>query len=244
MEVAPVRKYDKANYPTKPIVDAHPEVLRLVPQRWRTNPVVLAALTGLVTLAAGCKQAAAQSGSPIGVVAPIFIHGEGRGTFGCEAVNPPVFLSEAEAFEVIYEEAKKAGITFTKGGPELGNIEKTVHAYPRPEQKVKLAADGTDKKRSISFVFVSQKDTENWNPPSNSSIDRYDAKKDAESLAKEIQAAKLRGKIAVFYEPFARTNNPSGNWQEVEKKTKEIGKDELRKQVKDFIQWLKAQKVI
>jgi len=244
MKVTPVSKYGLASYPTKPILDEHPEVLRLVPQRWRANPVVLAALSGLVTLAAGCKQAAAQSTQAVGVVAPIFIHGEGRGTFGCEAVNPPVFLSEAEAFEVIYEEAKKAGITFAKGGPELGDIEKAVHAYPKPDQKVKLKADGADKKRSISFVFVSQQDASNWNPPSNSSIDRYDAKKDAQSLAKEIKAAYLAENVGVFYEPFAQAKSPTGDWQQVEKKTKEIDKAELRKQVKDFIQWLKAQKVI
>ena len=34
-------------------------------------------------------------------VAPVFIHGEGRGALGCVVVSPPVFLSEAEALEVL-----------------------------------------------------------------------------------------------------------------------------------------------
>lgn len=245
MKVTPVRQYSEAKYTTKPILDAHPEVLRLIPQRWQANPVVLAALTSLVTLAAGCKQAAAQSNQPVGVVAPIFIHGEGRGTFGCEAVNPPVFLSEAEAFEVIYEEAKKAGINFAKGGPELGGIEKTVHVPFKPDKTVKLKAEGSNAKRDISFVFVSYDDAFNWNPLSMSSVDRFDVKKDAEKLVKEIEVAKLKGPVGVFYDPFASPQRQKAtSWEQIMKEAKEVDKAELRKQVKDFIQWLKAQKVI
>jgi hypothetical protein len=36
----------------------------------------------------------------------------------------------------------------------------------------------------------------------------------------------------------------NGSWEEAEEKFKNIAKDELRNQVKDFLEWLKAQGVI
>ncbi|XHR27970.1 MAG: hypothetical protein ACFUZC_18825 [Chthoniobacteraceae bacterium] len=55
-------------------------------------------------------------------VAPLFAHGKGQGAFGCVVVTPPVFLTEAEAREVIEEEAKKAGVDFTERGHKLSKV--------------------------------------------------------------------------------------------------------------------------
>jgi hypothetical protein len=43
-------------------------------------------------------------------VAPIFEYGAGRAGDGCVVVNPPVFLSEQDAMQVIREELKKSGV--------------------------------------------------------------------------------------------------------------------------------------
>ncbi|MCZ7584672.1 MAG: hypothetical protein M5R36_15785 [Deltaproteobacteria bacterium] len=45
------------------------------------------------------------------IVAPVFEHGEGRGSIGCVMVNGPVFLSEEEALAVIKTALEKRGLT-------------------------------------------------------------------------------------------------------------------------------------
>lgn len=113
MKVMPVKQYSEPDFPTRNIIDEHPELLRLVPKRWRGNPVVIAALTGMLAITLGVRSfAAPDEAKQKARVAPIFEHGQGQGSFGCVAVNPPVFLSEDEARKVILEEAKRAGIDF------------------------------------------------------------------------------------------------------------------------------------
>jgi hypothetical protein len=47
-------------------------------------------------------------------IAPLFIHGDGFGASGCSVVSPPIFLSEADAYEVIAAALEKEGIVFDK----------------------------------------------------------------------------------------------------------------------------------
>ena len=55
-----------------------------------------------------------------GLVAPVFIHGEGTGAYGCIAVTAPFFLSEEEAWEIIKSEAESyKGITFARNTPPV-----------------------------------------------------------------------------------------------------------------------------
>jgi hypothetical protein len=110
MKVKPIKHYAGPNIPTSQILEEHPELLHLVPRRWHGNPTVIAALAGVCVLVSGCRQSAAKPAASR--VAPLFQHGDGRGSFGCRAVNPPVFLSESEARQVIMDEAKRAGINF------------------------------------------------------------------------------------------------------------------------------------
>ena len=43
--VSPVNHYSEPDYPTCEFLEAHPELLRILPKRWRTKPLVLTALT-------------------------------------------------------------------------------------------------------------------------------------------------------------------------------------------------------
>ena len=53
-------------------------------------------------------------------MAPVFIHGEGTGAYGCIAVTAPFFLSEEEAWEIIKSEAESyKGITFARNTPPV-----------------------------------------------------------------------------------------------------------------------------
>ena len=49
--LSPLPRYSGANYPTKEQIQLHPELLRTVPRRWARNPVVLTALS--LVLSAG-----------------------------------------------------------------------------------------------------------------------------------------------------------------------------------------------
>jgi hypothetical protein len=123
MELKPVARYDEPRYPTHRILEDHPELLRLIPRRWQGNRLALAALGMAAGIVLGSQQASAQevaatgdptpaATSPVSMVAPLFLHGEGRGSTGCVVVNPPLFLSEEEGRAVIQEELWTVGLTF------------------------------------------------------------------------------------------------------------------------------------
>lgn len=160
MKVAPVTRYTEPRFPTHAILDAHPELLRMVPARWRNNHAVLTVLASLCLAMTGSK-AIASSANPAKVghtpipsqVAPIFEHGVGHGAFGCQAVNPPVFLSEEEARQVIVEEGKRAGIFFSPDSITLPDIKVPItnewNTLKDAKTKVHtLKLDGTDQSAS------------------------------------------------------------------------------------------------
>jgi hypothetical protein len=178
------------------------------------------------------------------LVAPLFIHGDGHGTFGCRAVNPPVFLSEEEAREVVIEEAKRAGIQFKAGGPAIAGVEMPKRSVKDPFGKATLVADGFDAKNGIAFVVVSEKDADQWTKPDGSTVDYYDAKALAAEVVAKIGKTKRKGVVGTFYEPFASPERTGGNWEQERAKALVQGREELRKQVRDFVKWLKSQGVI
>ena len=211
----------------------HPELLRLVPERWQRNPHVLRILSGAVCLLLAAETASAE-------VAPLFVHGEGRGAFGCIAVNPPVFLSEAEARQVIVEEAGKAGLKFEPDALTIpGATLPVTNLYwcggepgPLETRKGKLVLDGFDRKHNVAFEFVSDEDVADWknrHPRCASSVSVYDVRGAATTLRDGLPSGKDAPQIGIFYEPAS----PKGH-----------GAKELRAQVRDFIAWLKAQGVI
>ena len=108
MKLSPLKNYRQPDYPTQEILAQHPELLRALPRRWQNSPVVLGTLAGLLAL---MEQSTAKAADKSTLhVAPIFEPGKGQGAFGCLAVSPPVFLTDAEPREAIEEEAKKAGV--------------------------------------------------------------------------------------------------------------------------------------
>lgn len=116
MELKPLGRYGEPRYPTHHILEEHPELLRLIPRRWQGNRLALAALGMAAGIVLGSQRASAQevaaTNEPASMVAPLFVHGQGRGALGCVAVSPPVFLSEAEGRAVIEEELRTVGLSF------------------------------------------------------------------------------------------------------------------------------------
>ncbi|MHB9130903.1 MAG: copper amine oxidase N-terminal domain-containing protein [Armatimonadota bacterium] len=221
MRLSPMKRYTEPSFPTRDILHAHPELLRLVPMRWRENALVLSALTSACLLMSGCRtqSAGAQPLNAPSRVAPLFIHGEGQGSFGCMAVNPPVFLSEAEARQVIVDEAKLSGIQFTPDKLNLNNITVPVtnqygfldreeggkkEKAPSTQQKP-LTLDGTDEKKAISYEYVSEGDFKSWEKDSGkaSTVSEFNIRDAASILHDGLAKAKPSGAVAVFYDPMA-----------------------------------------
>lgn len=273
MNIEPLRHYATPQLPTHDIVSEHPELLRLLPKRWQGNSAVVAALAACIAMSTCAADAATTKAKPkakpkpapkiASRIAPIFTHGSGIGSFGCEVVNPPTFLSEAEARQVIIEEAKRAGIIFTADSKILPKVElpTTTREWgnKQPQRKIKgwpVGLDGTDAKRGgVSFEYVSREDMIKWQgDPSDhptSTLISYDVAGAAKDLQAGIAKAKPVGTYAVFYDPVALQKmsfGPSADFDAAQGQAYAAAYDEarenLRAQVKDFIKWLKAQGVI
>ena len=189
MHLEPVRRYRKPRFPTGSALDAHADLRHLVPRRWRGNRIVVAALAaGCGVALGGCRASMALAGGGASAkVAPIFEHGAGFGAWAGRTATSTGFITEGEAYRVIAEEARAAGISFKARAlvlPEvrmpLTDNEAREHRVdgewrPREPQKTDvrpLELDGTDPERRISFEYVSHDDFEAWKADDGGPIDR------------------------------------------------------------------------
>ncbi len=205
-----------------------------------------------------------------GAAAPVFEHGSGRGSFGCVSVAPPSFLSEEEAFEVVREEAAKYGINFEKEGLSIKNVRiPETKYYLKPEnadagykedggainstRRGELSLDGYDKDRGIAFEFVSATDYEAWKVDQSvrSSVDDYDFLSAAKLLRDGMEGKTDGAAVGTFYnsmfvpdmEEIKKAEGQEG-FKNLETAVKSRAEEDLRSQVRDFLEWLKAQEII
>ncbi len=232
MKASPAKRYRKPKYPDKLEVLEAPAILRdHVPSTWKRSMRVTGALaifagaqagmlTGCISGAQG-KHATAKHRS--GMVAPIFMHGEGRGVTGCVVISPPVFLSEEEAAQVISETLAKAQITVSKQPYRIS----TAHFS-------EIDADIYSPKNKIAMEFVGMNDYfKMGGEPTNSSISSFDFQRVAVGLSNDASAKDVR--IGIFYDPMTSTSEQSID--EARAQSKAL----LEAQVKDFIDWIKVQ---
>jgi hypothetical protein len=304
MNLEPVKTYKAPKYPEKSTALSDPGILKNIPDRWKDNITVGVALSSIVALTlTGCginqvgkdgiSSGSGNGASNItasaatnqetqqkiqGAVAPIFDHGNGRGSFGCSSVAPPSFLSEEEAFQVIQQEAAKYGITFKKNAYELENVDiPETKLFLKPEdgsslenniadgeinstKKGKLRLDGYAGDKKIGFEFISNDDYKQWVKAQKtySSVEDYDFITTAKLLQKGLANKKQDTNIGVFYNPMTPYREIKDlvdkamkveayntyDFDDVNKKTMEFASENLKLQVKDFFEWLKAQGVI
>ena len=256
MAVRPVKRYSVPRIPTRGQVDSQPEILQPLPKRWQGNQAVVSALAAATALTAlsGCGGAR---------VAPIFRHGDGRrAEFRGRVANPPVYLSEDEARQVIADEAKHAGITFRTPGPAIKGIEIPVtdrngRPHPSETQAIKLETDGVDPVSGVAYEFVSVDDTMKWYEGSHGRLAAYynNCLGAARAMRTALKGKGPAGVYAIFYEPAAETKRPAytsgmssavyyAKAQKAQKEAERADREELRQQVRDFVKWLKAQGVI
>lgn len=193
--------------------------------------------------------AEASPNSPDTLDIPIFAHGTGRGSYGCESVAPPVFLSEEEAMQVIQEECAAQGIdisgekTISGTFPATSTLPEAISGSDSDKTYTgDLKLDGYSEDLGIGVEFVSTDDIKDWrsNPRSISTVDEYDLKGTAQRLVDCTEG------VAVFYDPTADDYREftGSNEESYVESSKEKSLEELREQVRDFLQWLKGQGVI
>lgn len=146
MKIKPAKSRIKPLYPTLDEMQAHPENMQKMPKRWSTSAHWLAISTMAVALTqSGCSDEPVTppveqfeqkpQNEPLAeptrerkkelTVAPLLeqaLDNDGRGAFGCVAINPPTFLSETEALELIFNELTAAGLKL-KADTELKQIQ-------------------------------------------------------------------------------------------------------------------------
>ncbi len=234
MKIVPMKKYKTPAYPDLQTAANNPDLLKKLPSRWENSAAVKTAIAGLAAISlCGCSQRA-------GSVAPIFEHGAGTGSLGCVMVAPPVFMSEQEAMAVIRKEAAAAGITLddTPDSSGLG---------------AKLEA--SDEARKIAVVFISKDDARVT--PDVSSVTSYNMKKRAELTAKKLEGNSGKYHVGVFYDPgadsdeydkilnrYLSADDRSASMSQYEEEVKAYHEENLRAQVKDFIEWLRGEGII
>lgn len=193
-------------------------------------------------------------------VAPIFHHGDGIGFYGCIVIMPPVFITENEAKQIILNEFKKEKLLFdTVTLPKekiIIKTEKKIWEEIKGDLKVRdtlelndIVFDGYNKDLNFAYLFLSESDYEKYKDfePEYSSVSNEDYKKVVEKLRNEIKKQSKLNAV-IFYEPI-----PYPEWQKIKErpnrevwknKGKKIAIDSLQNQVADFVNWLKAKKII
>jgi hypothetical protein len=294
MKLTPVKRYKKPGYPTREaMVSSSSPLGECVPTRWKGNTMLT---TMLAVYLLGPEKGDAQTGSPAGStlvtvrgdqgsgrtipehrterlselpsIAPIFLHGDGRGVTGCVVINPPVFLSEEEARQIIEEELMKENIIFDKKNVELNGVA-IQQKYERDSEyrsgeEVTVNLDGYSSKYNLGYEVVTGEDYYKFGGEySLSTVHNYDLVKAAENLRNKLRE---RGKmnVAIFYDPLERDEDRDPKNQKLEEMLREQefyktdkgvrsqlthadGKKQsielLKRQVSDFIQWIKKEKL-
>lgn len=273
MDLKPVLKYKTPRYPEKSVFLDNPHLLKTVPERWKDNIYVGVALTSILAFSlTGCSadDKTILNNQDKVTAAPIFEHGNGRGSFGCVSVAPPSFLSEEEAYEVIQEEAEKYGIAFERDALELKGVgipETKYYLKSAGEssknnaqggevidstRKGDLALDGYDESKKIGFEFVSREDYDQWSKEqtARSSVDDFDFLSTAKMLQQGTDGKTGDVNLGIFYNPMTPYEElkklviERNDFEELGLKTKELASEALRKQVKEFLEWLKGQGII
>ena len=274
MKSKPVRKYASPKYPTRTEVAARPGLLqRHQPPAWRNWPEMTGAV-GLFLLADTARLVAADSPTKSGqtkaqsqalaVVAPIFQHGEGRGSTGCIVMSPPIFLSEEEALQVIRQEMASKGVKLGTNETMVAGVhyEGWKEVNPGvPKTQYPFKASSADPGRKVVVDFVSEGKARNWDfelqietgKMTLSTAQSYDLPKTAADIANRVKRqATEKVYFGTFYDPIAGTLSFAEEIpQEGPKSLPELIKTSkaeslrlLRLQVQDFLKWLQAQGAI
>jgi hypothetical protein len=142
MEVQPVRRNRTAKYPTKQRLSEKPDLLKAMPQRWRTNRAV-ATLVGSVSLLAVAKSVQKQDD-------PEYI------TTGMPGMTP-ANMASYDILHSFEKEAKKAGLHLVM----MGRHVPVRVVYGSTTKTKQYVIDLIDPKTGVGLEFVDDFDVDN-----------------------------------------------------------------------------------
>jgi hypothetical protein len=238
--------------------------MRYVPPRWRRCRIAIGALAafalGRIAGAVGdvpaseAKTSVApqpsrprpQRSARQGLVAPVFVHGEGRGATGCVAISPPVFLTEAEAVEILWDELEDAALGFerapraaTLGPPEPGS-RPLVFDFWSPSLGLGVAFVGEHNYEALAGRAANAVE----GPDGQlglSTVGAYDTLAVAQRTAERLRQASTDS-AAVLYDPLVHAPyrrgrpGPEVTRRDLRAEAREL----LRAQVRDFVDWART----
>ena len=204
----------------------------------------------------------------VSVVAPSFLsEQEALQVIQEEAIKYGVTfeaVKSGEGFKKGIHELESVDIPETKLYFDVQNDSEVLKKYGtiiNSTKKGNLTLDGYATDKKIGFEFVSIDDYEKWsgNQKGLSIVELYDVKNTAKLLQKGISNKNGDSNIGVFYDPMPLDeviNSASekakkegktiemSDYHELRVKAIEMADEQLRLQVRDFLEWLKAQGVI
>jgi len=249
-------------YPTRLAADRDPAILRRhVPAAWLgRRELALATSAFLVAGTGGCERQASTPGNlnarEPAIVAPVFEHGEGRGyprfTMLGVVAGSYVHLSEEDAVAIVRNELHLAGVQMIDGGRTLqdviidGSELRMGHEWIADmgggslrQISGPLEADLWLPDYAVAIEYVSYDD---FDLLGGTEEDRgcMDIKGVAKSVSRRVGESGRGVYFGALYDPAAYLD-----WsEEPDPAAAEENKRLLRRQVRDFIEWLKGQGVI
>ncbi len=241
MQIKPVKNYKTPSYPTKEeFLSQKNSLQNNLPKRWLNNKVVAGALaflffgnnTDYISVIPKPKLNSISIDSnkskntniekqnldeKIPSIAPLFIYGDGRGASGCVVINPPVFMSEVDARQIIESTLMKEGIIFEKKNYKIeglffeeknywdelyGESDSDDLGYSKKDRDT-VEVDAYSSEINLAYEFVSADDYFKFGGKSDgSTVQDYDVIEAAENLRKKM---KEYGKVntVIFYDPMA-----------------------------------------
>lgn len=228
MRLHPVRNYRQPNFPTKQFFEEHPEMLKLIPERWKKNAVITMTLSLVLSLSAHQK-------AVYGADLSWWMGGDTyMGIINMDnRLVEENFLSELDqsAISIIEDEFRRANLKFSNNvtvdcnfppfdSHPLSSL-KVYSQWPSEKhfcnnRKISFIEelDGYDSMRSIGYEYVSAQDA--WDQDYGYEFFSH--------YQNTLKHSDLLGHIGLFY--------------------RSTSEEELRIQVRSFIEWLRVEGVI
>lgn len=256
LTVEPVLSYTPRKYPVKERVQAHPELLEPIPARWKRSPALCAALA--LTVAAGLSGCTPRKGA-VKLFGSNLSKVMGDGIVRQGMVTPPAFLSESEACQIIREEAEARGLCLGQGEMILSGdfpvpdvAASATYSAAQRTWNGQLRMDGYDDQAGAGFEYVSKEDIDQWVEQATGEeacVAQYRFDQTAHRLTEAMQDQQRSswGHIGIFYDPGTTFVDQKGEaWDEAayQQAQKKYKIEQLRLQVRDFLDWLAAEGII
>jgi len=216
MDVKPLTRYTDPGYPTHAVLDAQPELLRLTPKRWQRTAALLTGMAAACLLTSGCPQG-------------YYVN------TACLSVAPPTYMTEEEVRQVVVDEARRAHLRFRTDVPLTRNIELRYPAQSGGEMvdRLTVTLDGVDTRRRVAYLYLDDETLTRMRATSYHVSSLSTTPAGVDQLVSELQqaiTASGQGPCGVFHESDS-----------YEYATEDDERGAIRRQVRDFVDWLRGQ---